>query len=109
MSNLNLILLEGGKGVTSNLLTSFVNFIGPLIAMGLIFFVCKEAWGIYKGAAGATAKKLAGGIILFFVMIGTIFLAKNYRDLETSSKTTVQKGVEIVNKTATDGVEGNIN
>lgn len=103
----NFVFLEGN--VSSNLLNSFVNFIGPLVAIGLIIFVCKEAWGIHKGQSGATAKKLIGGILLFFVMIGTIFLAKNYKDLETASKNTVQKGVDITNKTVTDGVEGKIN
>lgn len=95
-------------GVTSNLLNSFVGFIGPLIAIGLIIFTAKEAWGLYKGASGATAKKLMGGIALFFLMIGVIFIAKSYKDLETTSKQTVQKGVDIANKTVNDGVDGKI-
>lgn len=102
----NLVYLA--PSVTSNLLKAFVGFVGPLVAIGLIIFVCVQAYGMWKGSSGATLKKLLGGIMLFFIMLGAIFVAASYKELETSSKTSVKKVVDTVNNQATDAVDGRI-
>lgn len=79
------------------ILVNVINFLAPVVALGLVIFLVIQSWKLVRGNSG-TIKSLITGIIFFIFIIGVMFAAGSFRTYGNMFQGLFQKGVEHIER-----------
>lgn len=90
----------GDENVTSGTMNKLVGWgatiAGGLIAVFLMVSIVKDAIGYAKGQGSTSVFKIIGKVIFMIIMIGIIFLARNYGNLGNKGSELANKGMSVI-------------
>ena len=76
--------------MSQTVLNNLVTFLLPCIGIAMVIFIAIEGFKIYKGAEGASIKKLILGILVFLALGGLMILAKNFTKTADTASTLIE-------------------
>lgn len=75
---MQILPVTGGGYITNNILTNFIDFCAPIVGIALIIFCVIQAFQIFRGAEGASVKKMVSGVVILLFLLGIMFAAGSF-------------------------------
>ena len=94
--------------VSQNILNGLVAFLVPLVGVAMLIFCVIQGYKLLKGADGASAKKLIGGVVAFLFIVGLMYLTKSFPTLGKTFSSFTNKTITKTTKDGTGIIDGTI-
>lgn len=78
---------------TETILTNVIAFLSPVVGIAIVVFCVIQAFKLFKGAEGASVKKLLIGVGILFLLLGIMALAGSFDTIATLFKDVVNTAV----------------
>lgn len=82
-------------------ISNIVQYVGGVVAgflaLVMILRLGKKAWEFIKGTGAVSVWAIIGDILILLLMLGFVYIAINYKDLEGLSQSWGQKAINAAN------------
>ena len=92
--------------ITSTILKNLIAFLAPVVAIFLVLFCVFQGGKLIKGSENGSVKKLIGGIVLFFFILGVMYAAGSFDTYATMFSNFAGSAVNQIGENATTIIGG---